>query len=83
MKKCIVSISHFLKKKSGDFYLYYSDSSRYYDLSPIKVIIPNSIVEITVEHEDNNDYIYRETKDYFLLKQIIMILKKIYLMLLI
>ena len=68
VKKCIVSISHFLKKKSGDFYLYYSDSSRYYDLSPIKVIIPNSIVEITVEHEDNDDYIYMGDKGLFSFK---------------
>ena len=57
MKKCKISISHFYRQKNGSFYLYYSDTSRYYDLSPIKVILPNTRVEIPIESKDNNEII--------------------------
>ena len=58
MKKCNISVSHFVNEESGDYYLYYSNRSRYYDLSPIKVILPNSLVEIPIEFKDNNKDIY-------------------------
>ena len=62
MKKCKISVIHFLKQKSSKFYLHYSNSAtmikKYYDLSPIKVTLPNSIVEILIEKEDNKNYLY-------------------------
>ena len=79
-KKCKISISHFVKKDSGYFYLHYSDYDdnyddeddddedydynhkriikKYYGLSPIKVIMPNSIKEIPIEQKDNDKDIY-------------------------
>ena len=57
MKKCNISVSHFLNMKSGNFYLHYSSTKRYYDLSPIKVILPNSLLEINIESGDNIEFI--------------------------
>lgn len=60
--KCNISVSHFTNLKSGNFYLYYSRniyvSKKYYGLSPIKVILPNSLVEIPINYEDNKNLIY-------------------------
>ena len=53
--KCNASLSHFVNKESGNYYLYYSKTEKYYDLSPIKVILPNSLVEIPVNFKDNLD----------------------------
>ena len=58
MKKCNISVTHFINKESGNFYLYYSRSKRYYDLSPIKVLLPNSLLEINIETIDNKGFIY-------------------------
>ena len=58
MKICNISVSHFTKQKSGNFYLYYSRRVKYYDLSPIKVIVPNSLVEIPVERDESRLYLY-------------------------
>ena len=70
--KCNVSVSHFINLKSGNFYLYYSNynyySKKYYGLSPIKVILPNSLVEIPINYEDNYNYIYIGDKGLLYLK---------------
>ena len=58
MSICNVPVSHFLKEKNGNFNLYYSDNKRYYDIPQIKVILPNSLVEIPIEEDDNKDNIY-------------------------
>ena len=62
MTKCNICVSHFTNLKSGNFYLYYSRniyvSKKYYGLSPIKVILPNSLVEIPINYEDNKNLIY-------------------------
>ena len=62
MKKCNISVSHFVKQKSSNYYLYYSNNTsnieKYYDLPPIKVILPNSLVEISIEYDDNSKNIY-------------------------
>ena len=59
MKKCHISLSHFRNEKSGYFYLHYLNTKRYYDLPPIKVILPNSLVEIIIDdnYGNSNKYI--------------------------
>ena len=45
IKKCNVSVNHFMKKKSGFYYTYHLnheyDLSIYYDLNPIEIELPN------------------------------------------
>ena len=48
--KCNISVSHFANAKSGNYYLYYTKKEKYFDLSPIKVIIPKSILEIPIKY---------------------------------
>ncbi len=55
MKICRIPASHFVKKKSGYFYLHYQNGKiikEFYDLPPIKVILPNSLIEIPIEQKD-------------------------------
>ena len=58
INKCNISVAHFSKQKSDNFYLYYSKTERYYDLPPINVMLPKSIIEIPVKLEDNRNNIY-------------------------
>ena len=60
LKKCIVPLSHFIENKSGYYYLYQTNRDEpciHYELSPIKVILPENIIEIYVNDEDNKDKI--------------------------
>ena len=38
--------------------MYYSSTERFYDLPPIKVILPNSYIEIPIKNEDKDKKIY-------------------------
>ena len=68
-KKCKISASHFVKKEAGYFYLHYSSDEenikKYYGLSPIKVILPKSFIEIPIEQKDNEKYIYFGNNGFF------------------
>ena len=68
LKQCKIPLSHFVNEKSGYFYLHYSNNERYYDLSPIKVILPNSFIEIPIEYEDNAEFISIGDKGLLYLK---------------
>ena len=72
MKRCNISVSHFVKKKSGNFYLYYSyyngEQEKYYDLYPIKVILPNSMIEIPIKYDDNQGNLYIGDRGLFYFK---------------
>ena len=72
MKKCQIPASHFARKESDNFYLHYSYNERiikkYYGLPPIKVILPNSFIEIPIDEKDNDKYIYYGDNGFFYFK---------------
>jgi len=60
IKKCIVPLAHFAGKKSGYYYLNQTNDIRHksfihYESFPIKVILPENLLEIYVNDEDNKD----------------------------
>ena len=62
IKKCIVPFIHFIGQKNNNYY-YLNQTIKnepssfvHYESSPIKVILPENIIEIYVNDEDNKNY---------------------------
>ena len=63
IKKCIVPRSHFEGKESGYYYTYHlnhlNESSIFYDITPVKVILPgDDEIIIRIQQEDNKNTIH-------------------------
>ena len=62
LKSCSVSKSHFGNKENGYYYIYYSNNLnefiRYYELSPIQVVLPqNKEIILRIKKENNKNII--------------------------
>ena len=62
LKKCTVPLKDFIGKTNGYYYIYinqtfyYKESFLHYESSPIKIIVPEDILEINVNSKDNEEY---------------------------
>ena len=62
MKICYISLIHFINKKTGYYYTHHSNHldklEIYHDSSPIKVIVPEKIIEINIieTQQENKQY---------------------------
>ena len=57
VKRCIVPLSHFNGKKSGDYNIYHKnhagDSNIYYSLPLINITLPDDITKLYIEYNEN------------------------------
>ena len=66
--KCNISYNDYIRSQSGNYYLRSKTGEKYYDQPPIKLILPNNVVQINVEYEDNKEQIYIGDKAFLYFK---------------